>query len=191
MLQNMKTTLLAALMLSTVQAGPSDDGYPPVLPYASVAGWNVLVDMESGPSCYVLGVYGAGTIVRIGTDSSKRAVLVIANPGWKRMVDGRSYRSVISFDGKEAWKGPGRYSHEAGAGTLVFRFADPRFAKGIVDAKSLSLKVEGRDMANVRLSGSREALAAMALCQGDVDAIKQDADGDEEVGAPDAPLRTV
>lgn len=186
----MKTTLIAALMLSTAQSGPGETGYPPVLPYASVAGWNVLVDMESGPSCYLLGVYGAGTIVRIGTDASKRAVLVIANPAWKRMVDGRSYRSVISFDGKEAWKGPGRYSYEAGAGSLVFRFTDPGFVKGIVDAKSLSLKVEGRDMARVRLSGSRKALAAMAHCQGEVDAIKQDADGEGEEGAPDAPLRT-
>jgi hypothetical protein len=105
------------------------------------------------------------------------------------MKSGRSYASVIGFDGRDAWKGSGRYADDGGVGTLVYRFADPRFVKGFMDAGTLTLRVEGADMAKVRLAGSRKALAAMALCQGDVDAIAKDAeDGEEET--PAAPLRT-
>jgi len=186
----MKTTILAAMLLIPTQAAMTQERpYPPVLPYANVDGWNVLVDMEAGPTCYVLGTYGAGTILRMGVDGAGRASMVIANPSWKRLKSGRSYASVIGFDGRDAWKGSGRYADDSGVGTIVLRFADPKFVKGFMDATTMTLRVDGADMAKVRLSGSRKALAAMALCQGDVDAIGREAEGDEEE-APATPLRT-
>lgn len=189
----MKTTILAAMLLVPLQSARTQEpGYPPVLPYASVDGWNVLIDMDAGPTCYVLGTYAAGTILRIGVDLSGGSTLVVANPAWKTLKHDVSYPSVIAFDGKDAWKGQSRYADDSGMGTMVFAFTDPEFVKGFMDASTLTLKVDGKDMAKVRLTGSRKAMAAMVLCQGDIDAIRKDAEsGEDEVEeAPTAPLRT-
>ena len=180
--------MMAAMLLGGAQAPEAPDPGPPtVLPYASIDGWNVLVDMEAGPTCYVLGAYGAGTVLRLGPDETGLASLVVANASWKGLEAGRSYDSVIRFDDEDAWKGSGTYAEEDGVGTMVFRFADPRFVRGFVEAASMTLKVEGTEMARVRLTGSRKALAAMSLCQGDVDAMGREAEGGE---APPATGRT-
>jgi hypothetical protein len=190
----MKTTILAAMLLVPFQSARAQaPGYPPVLPYASIDGWNVLIDMDAGPTCYVLGTYAAGTIVRIGVDVSGASTLVVANPGWKSMRHGVSYATTIAFDGRDAWKGRSRYADDSGTGTMVFEFTDPAFVKRFMEASSLTLKVAGREVAKVSLTGSRKAMTAMVRCQSDVDAIAKDAEGGEDgmEEAPTAPLRTV
>lgn len=186
--QRMKILILAAMTTMSMQAGRTvDPPYPSVLPYASVEGWNVLIDMESGPACYVLGTYGAGTIVRMGADASGSATLVVANARWRRLKDGSSYDAVIGFDDRTAWKGKALYAYQDGIGTMVFRFTDPRFVKLFMDAGTLTMRLGTIEMTRVALKGSARAMAAMARCQAEVESIGEAA---EDGHVPQNPVGT-
>lgn len=173
----MKATIIAALVASlTGGATPPSvtqprEGAPELLPYASVGGWNVLVDLDAGPGCYLIGLYARGTIVRIRKQPDGSIALGMSGLGAKAPA-----RDVaILLDGRRI--SPSASEGDPARGTVLMLFGDPAFAAALASASRLVVEASGAAVANIDLGPIRQAIERQESCQWEMDRIAREADG--------------
>lgn len=147
------------------------------IPYASVEGWDVMIDMDMAHTCFVMGRFETGTTIRLGVDRTKRTspgYVVLANPSWQGYKDGGEYELSIRFDRDKPWKGAAKASTSTGITALVMPFTDPHFVRDFAIRQAMYVERDGREIARLDLSSSQKAVASMLVCQAEVDETVED-----------------
>jgi hypothetical protein len=173
--------MAACVLLATGPApkatAPADDDS--IIPYANVSGWDVMIDMELGHTCFIMGEYGSGSALRIGVNRQVRdrpGYIVVTSPSWKEYRHGLSYPMRLRFEGAPDRAVSGKATVAGGTTALLFRFADKEFISDFAARSSLKLIDGSREIARLDLGSSRQAVAAMLTCQVQVDALMGDAE---------------
>lgn len=158
---------------------PDDDN---IIQYANVSGWDVMIDMELGHTCFIMGEYGSGSALRIGVNRQVRdrpGYIVITSPNWKAYRHGRSYPMHLRFEGAPDRAVSGKATVAGGTTALLFRFADRAFISDFASRSGLKVIDGGKEIARLDLGSSKQAVATMLTCQVQVDALMATAGADD------------
>jgi hypothetical protein len=134
--------------------------------YAQVGGWQVRVDPAVGNGCYAMRYYEDGTGIRLGIDPDRQKLyLILGNPAWTSLEDGKTYRLRFVFDQAKT------YDSDLEAGLLGDRLVLARSGLGtdfvidFVERTSVRVDYRGAPIAHLSLSNARAALTEMTRCQ--------------------------
>ena len=138
------------------------------IPWEQLDLWEVRVDRTLGNQCYMAAYYpGAGTILRAGfdSDSLRHGYLLISNPAWASLVEGRVYELIVYFGGHE-WLGPAQARRNSlGTLNLVMTFSDFSALGQMGSAEHVMFHFNGQMVANLNLRSSTAAINSLAQCQ--------------------------
>jgi hypothetical protein len=144
-----------------------NDGTPA---YAQVGGWQVRVDPAVGNGCFASQYAADGTGIRLGIDPDRQKLyLILGNPAWKSLEEGKTYRLRFVFDQAKT------YDSDLEAGLLGDRVVLARSGLGtdfvidFVESTGVRVDYRGAPIAHLSLSNARAALTEMTRCQKEMD----------------------
>ena len=155
--------LCAAALLGLL--GSTTAGALTLVKYDSVAGWDVMIDPAFDNGCLIESYYDDGSEVRFGIDQTRKdAYLIAANKNWGLLVDGQSYKDSLDI-------GDINYTGTA-SGTTVddmpgirINFKQSELFDDITAQSTMQLSVNGQQLLNINLKGTRAAVQALFECQ--------------------------
>lgn len=156
------------------------------LPYGIVGGWSIVVELRDRPSCLVLGRFASGTVMRIGIDreGAPSAYAVVSNPSWRDIAPDRDYRIDVTFGSTRARPMSARSGSSGSTPSLTIRLDDVATARSLATTTAMTIDREGRRLAKLPLASTADAIAAMAVCQTEIDtvvsAIEDDGSDDDQ-----------
>jgi hypothetical protein len=128
--------------------------------------WTVMIDPSAGNGCFIIGSYTNGEIFRVGLDNTRKSgYVMIANPAWRSLQLGRSYRLSLQFDKESPWEGTFSAIAMGNTIALVNYFDKGSFLRDIADKDAVTIYFEGRFVANLPLPGTDDAVRALIDCQ--------------------------
>ena len=131
-----------------------------------IAGWGVYVDTSRGGGCFLYTHYEGDTGFRLGYDRTENSNhLILENPNWRSIRNGKEYAVSIRFGKKEPWVAMGVGSAHEDIYALTFDIADTAFLEEFSSQYFFSAKYEGHDLGIYNLKGSSQALKEMNDCQ--------------------------
>ena len=140
-----------------------NDGMPA---YAQVGGWQVRVDPAVGNGCFASQYHEDGTGIRLGIDPERHNLyLVLGNPAWASLEEGKTYRLRFMFDQAKA------YDSDLEAGALGDWVVLARsglgtdFVTDFVESTGVRIDYRGVPIAHLSLRNARAALTEMTKCQ--------------------------
>ena len=154
--------LLGSLLLSSPGAAADS------IFWKETGGWRIYMDPTMGNACYLSSAFDEGTVLRIGFDfttKTKRMYIALGNEKWTSVQDGKDYPVEIRFDSRPAWKTMARGITASGSKWLQIPTSDPNFADEFGRKNSMHARFQGREIAALRLKGSRKAVDEMLACQ--------------------------
>jgi hypothetical protein len=140
-----------------------NDGMPA---YAQVGGWQVRVDPAVGNGCFASQYSADGTGIRLGIDPERHNLyLILGNPAWTSLEEGKTYRLRFVFDQAKA------YDSDLEAGPLGDWVVLGRsglgtdFVTDFVESAGVRIDYRGAPIAHLSLRNARAALTEMTKCQ--------------------------
>ncbi len=140
-----------------------NDGMPA---YAQVGGWQVRVDRAVGNGCFASQYSADGTGIRLGIDPDRHNLyLILGNPAWTSLEEGKTYRLRFVFDQAKA------YDSDLEAGPLGDWVVLARsglgtdFVTDFVESTGVRVDYRGAPIAHLSLRNARAALTEMTRCQ--------------------------
>ena len=136
--------------------------------WGEAGGWFVAVDTTFTPrSCFAAAEFDGDTYMRIGIDASDATVYaVLSNPHWVSLEPGGTYGIEMWFGDETPWG----FAMHAGTfpdgSTFLISFTDDwLLLEEFAAEPNVVVFYEGREVANLDLSGSPEALTEIMECQ--------------------------
>jgi len=129
-----------------------NDGMPA---YAQVGGWQVRVDPAVGNGCFASQYY----------EERHNLYLILGNPAWTSLEEGKTYRLRFVFDQAKA------YDSDLEAGPLGDWVVLGRsglgtdFVTDFVESTGVRIDYRGAPIAHLSLRNARAALTEMTKCQ--------------------------
>lgn len=146
--------------------------------WAKVGNWDVRVDPTLNNSCFMVGGYRSGTILRVGFDNRHNAsYFVIGNAAWRSLEVGKRYQLGAQFDGGQIayWDAQAVSMGDTIALSVVFNSPSPNEVLAVFGQRlSLRLFYQGTAVANLRLSGTAAAAAETINCNNQFMATRPD-----------------
>ena len=133
--------------------------------FATVEGWEILIDPTIGNGCLINAQFEDGSDVRIGFDrAANTGYLWASNEAWGEIEEGMAYPLSFSLDG-EVYKGEGKglYIDEAPGIDIAFDSMD--FLLAIAQKNTMELSNEAGPVMTINLAGTDAALARAIECQ--------------------------
>ena len=171
----------SALILAGAAPAAAD-----IADWSEVSGWFVAVDTTFSPrSCFAAAEFDGETYLRIGIDASDATVYaVLANPHWVALEPGGTYGVEMWFGDETPWGFAMHAGQFPDGSTFLISFTDDwLLLEEFAGEPNVRVVYEGRDVANLDLSGSPEALTEVMACQR-----AMDEDAKVVRGAPDEAL---
>ncbi len=135
-----------------------------------VGGWQIRVDPTVGNGCYAMQYDADGTGIRLGIDPDRHNLyLILGNPAWTSLEEGRTYRLRFVFDQAKT------YDSDLEAGALGDRVVLARsglgtdFVTDFVESVGVRIDYRGAPIAHLSLRDARAALTEMTRCQKEMD----------------------
>lgn len=171
------------LLLATGWPALADDASPL---WKAVAGWKVRVDTTLGNGCFIHATFKGGTGFRIGFDAQEGgAYIILTNPDWRALENGKEYEIDIQFDSEEPWTGTATAMQFADGepAMLWLGFDDADLYREAMRKTSVEFRYGGQRLAYLSLSGTYAALQEMLACQIAMDEHRQQATSSDPFGA--------
>ena len=133
--------------------------------FATVEGWEILIDPTIGNGCLINAQFEDGSDVRIGFDrAANTGYLWASNEAWGDIEEGMAYPLSFSLDG-EVYKGEGKglYIDEMPGVDIPFDSMD--FLLALAEKNSMELSNDSGPVMTINLAGSDAALARAIECQ--------------------------
>ena len=179
---------LAATLCATTAAAWIAPARAEIVDWSEVSGWFVAVDTTFTPrSCFAAAEFDGETYFRIGVDASDATVYaVLANPHWASLRPGDTYGVELWFGDETPW-GFAMHAGQFPDGSLfLISFTDDwLLLEEFAGETNVRVVYEGRDVANLDLSGSPEALNEVMECQRAMDEDARLANGVVPVPPPE------
>ncbi len=133
--------------------------------FATVEGWEILIDPTIGNGCLINAQFEDGSDVRIGFDrEANSGYLWASNEAWGDIEEGAAYPLSFSLDG-EVYKGEGKglYIDEMPGVDIPFDSMD--FLLALAEKNTMELSTDSGPVMTINLAGSDAALARAIECQ--------------------------
>lgn len=162
------------------------------IPYATVGGWDIMIGLDTRPTCFISAAYENGVAVRFGPgleSDPRKGYLEISGPTLGDLDPGTEYDVTVRFDARAPLVAKGRTSSNAKDRSVTIGFSDPAFVSGFVAGSSMRIDLHRRPIATLDLTSSRIALVGLFECQRQVDeALAQpDHDSGADASVPTPP----
>ncbi|RWH18169.1 MAG: hypothetical protein EOQ75_21960 [Mesorhizobium sp.] len=174
----------AALFLlgSTVDAVSQSNSQPnqETALWRNVGTWGVYIDKTTDYRCFIATLYEDNTVFRVGFQgpTSNSALYVsLGNVNWTSIEAGKDYDLILQIDNEAGWPSPATGFRFGSIPALVIGTNQTGFVDQLMRKHSLRVLFNGRQILNLSLRGSNDALAEMANCQNQVDAYLGRKDG--------------
>jgi hypothetical protein len=142
--------------------------------YKTVGDWDIRVDRTLNYGCFMLGSYQRGEVVRIGFDrQSQNGYLMLGNPAWQSIEAGKVYRLTLKFGDQNPWEGDASAMAMGTGNFLYLKFQDANVLKEFAVQPTLLVTYKDRMVADLPLTGTVEAVNALAQCQLDIENLRQ------------------
>lgn len=132
-----------------------------------IGGWSLMLDTTLDDACFVGRGNADGTYFRLSYDNSReRIFFVAANGFWKSIDNEKPYQIVIQFDQGQPWDVSATGTRLSnGVPGLAFDVTEVDFIHDMRERRSFSMSWGGRPLGTFSLTGSADALKALADCQ--------------------------
>lgn len=142
--------------------------------YRTVGHWRVLIDDSAGKICFMLRAYPDGSALRVGlVPGSTDAFVMIVNPDWHSLVDGRKYPLTFQLNGQQPWDAEASgYQLQTARIVALTLLEKQQFFADIASHQTLDMLFGGKRIAQFALDGALDAERALAECQKSVEAIR-------------------
>ena len=140
-----------------------NDGMPA---YAQVGGWQVRVDPAVGNGCFASQYSADGTGIRLGIDPERHNLyLILGNPAWTSLEEGKTYRLRFVFDQAKAYDGDLEAGPLGDWVVLGRSGLGTDFVTDFVESAGVRIDYRGAPIAHLSLRNARAALTEMTKCQ--------------------------
>lgn len=154
---------LSILAVSTASATATSAAE--ITKWATVSGWEILIDPDAGNGCLMQKTLDEGTRVRIGAVPQRDGGFIsVANPSWEAVADDTTSTLTFNFDG-ELFAGDAVAINDGDLhGNYAF-FNNPEFVSDISKRRNMIVSDDDKDLATVDLTGTKKAVDAVLKCQ--------------------------
>ena len=159
-----KFVAVAAIAASWGGAGIAQDS----VFWKSVGDWDISVDPTLGNGCYAVASWNGGTVLRIGRDPQKGMFyILLGNDAWESLRPDGQYDISIQFGSRASWD-VSASGLQFNPGEVVYLHAQSsqmEFIREFQRALNMKVSYQGREIDNLRLTGSRRAWDEVEACQ--------------------------
>ena len=133
--------------------------------FATVEGWEILIDPTIGNGCLINAQFEDGSDVRIGFDrEANSGYLWASNEAWGDIEEGAAYPLSFSLDG-EVYKGEGKGLYIDEMPGVDIPFDSMEFLLALAEKNSMELSTDSGPVMTINLAGTDAALARAIECQ--------------------------
>jgi hypothetical protein len=150
-----------------------------------VRGWTIAVDTTIGNGCFMYSSYEGDTYLRIQLNPEIDALqFIIGDLDWRSIEPGKLYPMEVQFGSRSPWTGEGLgFWFGEGTPSLVLDvpFEGERantFIDELMQMTSVIVGYEGRQIANLSLTGTYAAMNEVIACQVEMEASAPTSGGD-------------
>ncbi len=162
------TILGTALALSTAPAAAQDTTF-----WKKVGDWEISIDPTIQNGCYAVATWNGGTVLRIGLNPEEdNFYFLIGNDAWDSLQPNEPYDIEIQFDNRAAWE-VSATGLQFNPGETVYLHAESskfEFIEEFMRLSRMKIRYEGREIDQLKLSGSSRAFKAVMACQEEMNA---------------------
>ncbi len=127
-------------------------------------GWEVYRSEDLGNGCYMSSAYEDGSLIQIGFDiENDTGFMTVSNSAWTDIEDGATYPVSFSLD-DQSYTADAHGMALEGAGGIFVEIESEDFLIDLAQREVLSLSNEQDEVARIDLTGTRDAIAAIANC---------------------------
>ena len=137
-----------------------------------VQGWSVAIDRTIDDSCFIISAYEGDVFLRFQFNATQNNIqFIVANINWASLESGGDYDLEVAFGDHEPWMGIAkgyRWNDILPSLVLSVPVANSQaseFMREFTAMDTVRVSYEGTEIANLALSGSRDAVAEMMDCQ--------------------------
>lgn len=172
----MKQTIAAFLVVLAPFVAVAEDAPPKdSTVWGTFGGWHVFMDSTRGNACYVARIYGEGVVMRFGRFRQKDGsglYLSVNNPRWKSLKDDERYALEVQLGDHGIWKTNAWATVEDDfQRRLLIATDNEMFLEHFQTSDTATISYEGRQIANLSLTGVAKAVTEMNACQQKTDEI--------------------
>lgn len=136
--------------------------------WSSVGNWDISVDTTIGNGCYALASWNGGTVLRIGRNPEKdNFYFLVGNDAWTSLRPEGSYDIQIRFGSRPVWDVTAS-GLQFNPGETVYLHAQStkyEFINEFKAALNMSITYNGKEIDNLKLTGSSRAWSEVERCQ--------------------------
>lgn len=164
----LRAALMAVLSLAAAPASAQD---AEIASWGEVKGWAIGVDFTVGNGCFISTDFEDGTRFRLGFDKNQGgAFMVVGNPGWASIEDGKEYDIKVRMDRAAPWLATATGGRLDEIPVLVAYTTESNFIVEFMRKRGITVDYDGTTIANLSLRGSSAAVGEMIRCQEEMDA---------------------
>ena len=137
----------------------------------NVRGWYIGVDTSVDSGCYMTTSFEEGTVLRAAINPALETFdFFVGDERWQSIESGKFYQLSVQFDSLEPWSGDSfgfRWNGTPYIGTRFSLNSDEagNFVDQFMTRTSVSIRYEGRPVANLSLRGTYAAMLETFECQ--------------------------
>ncbi|HEY3695065.1 MAG TPA: hypothetical protein VGL30_05420 [Phenylobacterium sp.] len=153
----------ALIACSTTMAAEPDSSL-----WRNVDAWQVRTDSTLDNGCFMATTYDEGTFLRIGIDARqpRNAYLMIGNPAWKSLEEGKDYKLIIQLDDETPWDAPAQVvTFSRGSRFLYVIFDEKGFIEELMRKQAMIVKYNETQVATLSMKSTVAAIKEVANCQ--------------------------
>jgi len=137
-----------------------------------VGNWDVSIDTTVGNGCFTTSTWNGGTFMRIGLNpEADNFYFLVGNDKWASITPDQEYDIQIKFGNKAAWDvsaigfqfNPGELTY------LLARSTKYDFIEEFMRQSNMRISYDGREIDNLKLTGSSRAFKTVIACQEEAD----------------------
>lgn len=168
-------TFIASICMLIAASGAAVSQSKEVIKWKKVGPWEIRVDRTLNYGCFLQAAYQGGTDLRFGfSHLASQAFILIADPDWASLEDGKDYPLEIQFDKKPLWSGDASGFRFSGVVALLMAIPTKQvdFFSEFARSHTIYISYKGKTVANLNLKGSYAAIQELLRCQKNMQAIK-------------------
>jgi hypothetical protein len=154
-----RTALAAAILTVPCQAADNK--------YGSAAGWDIFVNSQMGPGCFIRRVNPDGdaqVLIGIDATAAPAGYLAVYSKKPQKITGGEKLSVVFDVDGQK-YTGVAKGQELKGFDGAFVRFNNLDFIYDLAKKKALTITAQGRKTVVVNLTGTDDAFKALRECQ--------------------------
>lgn len=129
----------------------------------TVRGWSIGINSDS-KACIAQATYQDQTTVWFGFEPGHEGFFALSNPKWKAIEAGKGYTLQLYPHGKGRWTGSFVGGVFSGDKSLLSRELKADFMIDIARATGIDVRLDGKSITRLSLSGSMAALDSLLEC---------------------------